>query len=107
MNQCDPRDAAVMASEAQPAANQQYNFYTNFNGTVLILRLNHIYIYIYNGHFYDEKYLFFLKKNVKCFLIFSMSQIFFQITNKLKVNNDNFKFNGDFKSHITVNRTLE
>jgi hypothetical protein len=29
----------------------------------------------------------------------------FKITNKLKVNNDNFKFNGDFKSHITVGRT--
>jgi hypothetical protein len=26
---------------------------------------------------------------------------------RLKVNNDNFKFNGDFKSHITVGKTLE
>jgi hypothetical protein len=29
----------------------------------------------------------------------------FKITNKLKVNNDNFKFNSNFKSHITVERT--
>ena len=26
----------------------------------------------------------------------------FKITNRLKVNNDNFKFNDDFKSHITI-----
>ena len=29
----------------------------------------------------------------------------FKITNKLKVNNDNFKSNGDFKRHITVKKT--
>jgi hypothetical protein len=29
----------------------------------------------------------------------------FKITNRLKVNNDNLKFNGDFKSHITVKKT--
>jgi hypothetical protein len=33
--------------------------------------------------------------------------ITFKITNRLKVNNDNFKFNDDFKSHITVERLLE
>ena len=26
---------------------------------------------------------------------------------RLKVNNNNFKFNGDFKNHITVKRTPE
>ena len=31
----------------------------------------------------------------------------FKITDKLKINNDNFKFNGYFKSHITIERTLE
>ena len=30
----------------------------------------------------------------------------FKITNKLKVNNNNFKSNGDFKSHITIEKTL-
>jgi hypothetical protein len=29
----------------------------------------------------------------------------FKITNRLKANNDNLKFNNDFKSHITVRRT--
>jgi hypothetical protein len=29
----------------------------------------------------------------------------FKITNRLKVNNNNFKFNGNFKSHITAERT--
>jgi hypothetical protein len=31
----------------------------------------------------------------------------FKITNRLKVNNDNFKFNCNFKSHIIVGRTLK
>jgi hypothetical protein len=31
--------------------------------------------------------------------------VVFKITNRLKVNN--YKFNGDFKSYITVRRTLE
>ena len=31
----------------------------------------------------------------------------FKITNRLKIIHDNFKFNGDFKSHITVGRTPE
>jgi hypothetical protein len=30
----------------------------------------------------------------------------FKITNRLKINNDNLKFNGNFKSHITVVMTL-
>ena len=29
----------------------------------------------------------------------------FKITNRLKVNNDNLKFNSNFKSHITIERT--
>ena len=29
----------------------------------------------------------------------------FKIINKLKVNNDNLKFNSDFKNHITVGKT--
>ena len=28
----------------------------------------------------------------------------FKITNRLKVNNDNFKFNDDFKSYIIVEK---
>jgi hypothetical protein len=31
----------------------------------------------------------------------------FKIINRLKVNNDNLKFNGDFKRHITVDKTSE
>jgi hypothetical protein len=45
--------------------------------------------------------------NVDIFVVFSwysLSIVAFKITNKLKVNNDNLKFNGDFKSHITVER---
>jgi glutathione peroxidase-family protein len=30
----------------------------------------------------------------------------FKITNKLKVNNDNFKFNGDFKNYIAIEMIL-
>jgi hypothetical protein len=30
----------------------------------------------------------------------------FKITDRLKVNNDNVKFNDDFKRHIIVERTL-
>ena len=30
----------------------------------------------------------------------------FESTNRLKVNNNNFKFNSDFKSYITVVMTL-
>jgi hypothetical protein len=45
------------------------------------------------------------------FLVFSSyspnCDVDFKITNKLKVNNDNFKFNSNFKSHITVRRTLK
>jgi hypothetical protein len=29
----------------------------------------------------------------------------FKIINRLKVNNDNLKFNSDFKSHIIIKRT--
>jgi hypothetical protein len=31
----------------------------------------------------------------------------FKIINTLKVNNNNFKFNSDFKSYITIKRKLE
>jgi hypothetical protein len=31
----------------------------------------------------------------------------FKITDRLKVNNSNFKFNDNLKSHITIGRTLE
>jgi hypothetical protein len=45
------------------------------------------------------------------FLVFSWRSsncdVAFKITNRLKVNNDNFKFNNDFKSHIIVGRILE
>jgi hypothetical protein len=33
--------------------------------------------------------------------------VLFKITNRLKINNDNLKFNSNFKSHITVGRILE
>jgi hypothetical protein len=39
------------------------------------------------------------------FLCFFNCDVIFKITNRLKVDNDNLKFNGDFKSHITVRRT--
>ena len=29
----------------------------------------------------------------------------FKMINRLKINNDNFKFKGNFKSHITIERT--
>ena len=32
------------------------------------------------------------------------NDVAFKFINRLKVNNDNFKFNGDFKSHVTVER---
>jgi hypothetical protein len=52
-------------------------------------------------HFYEE--------NVMCYsnvlLMSSNCVVAFKITNKLKVNNDNLKFNSDFKSHITVEKT--
>jgi hypothetical protein len=35
----------------------------------------------------------------------SNCDVTFKITNRLKVNNDNLKFNGDFKNHITVRMT--
>ena len=42
------------------------------------------------------------------FLVFFFSyDVTFKITNRLKVNINNFKFNGDFKSHITIERILE
>jgi hypothetical protein len=31
----------------------------------------------------------------------------FKIINRLKINNNNFKFNGNFKSNITIGRALE
>ena len=34
-------------------------------------------------------------------------EVVFKITNKLKVNNDNLKFNDNFKMHITVEMTSE
>jgi hypothetical protein len=30
--------------------------------------------------------------------------VVFKISNRLKVNNDNFKFNGNFKNHVIVER---
>ena len=38
---------------------------------------------------------------------FSNYDIAFKIINRLKVNNNNFKFNGNFKSHIIIRKTLE
>jgi hypothetical protein len=49
------------------------------------------------------------KKMLVVIIIFSWYSlnydVAFKLTNKLKVNNDNFKFNGNFKSHITIGRT--
>jgi hypothetical protein len=51
------------------------------------------------------------KKMLVIFLVFSWYSLncdmAFKITNRLKINNDNFKFNGNFKCYITVGRTLE
>jgi hypothetical protein len=33
--------------------------------------------------------------------------VIFKIINRLKVNNDNFKLNDNFKRHVTVGRTLK
>jgi hypothetical protein len=50
------------------------------------------------------------KKMIRILLVFfrysSNYDVTFKITNKLKVNNDNFKFNSDFKNYITVERIL-
>ena len=35
------------------------------------------------------------------------NDVTFKIINSLKVNNDNFKFNRDFKSYVIIERTLE
>jgi hypothetical protein len=49
-----------------------------------------------------------IRKMLGVLLMFSWCSlncdITFKITNRLKVNNDNFKFNDDFKSHITNGR---
>jgi hypothetical protein len=55
-------------------------------------------------------YLFFLMRNIRCFfnvflVFFFNCDTTFKITNILKVNKDNFKFNDNFKSHITIKRT--
>jgi hypothetical protein len=39
------------------------------------------------------------------FWCFSHYDVIFKIINRLKVNNDNFKFNYNFKNHVTVERT--
>ena len=39
-----------------------------------------------------------------CFLKYNVT---FKIINKLKVNNNHFKFNSNFKSYITDKRTLK
>ena len=42
------------------------------------------------------------------FLWYSLNyNVTFKITNKLKVNNDNLKFNDNFKSHIIVKTPRE
>ena len=38
---------------------------------------------------------------------FPNCDVTFKIINRLKVKNDNFKFNDDFKSHIIVGKTLK
>ena len=49
------------------------------------------------------------KRNVRCcssvFLCPLNCDTTFKITNRLKVNNDNLKFNSNFKSHIKVRKT--
>jgi hypothetical protein len=37
----------------------------------------------------------------------SSCDVAFKITNRLNVNYDNLKFNGNFKNHIKVGRTLK
>jgi hypothetical protein len=50
----------------------------------------------------------YIREMLGALLVFSWCHpncdVLFKITNRLKVNNDNLKFNGNFKSHITVGR---
>ena len=39
-----------------------------------------------------------------CFYYFFNYDVIFKIINKLKVNNNNFKFKDDFKNHIPIKR---
>ena len=68
---------------------------------------------------YSKKIKFFLKNLIYCLvkkkklgvlLVFSWYptnyDVTFKITNKLKVNTNNFKLNSNFKSHTIVKRTL-
>ena len=55
-----------------------------------------------------------MKKNRKVLVVFlvffwcsSNYNVTFKITNRLRVNNDNFKFSSDFKNHITIRKTPE
>jgi hypothetical protein len=49
-----------------------------------------------------------IRGNVKCsFNIYLNYDVSFKITNILKVNNDNLKFNSYFKSYITIGRILK
>ena len=41
------------------------------------------------------------------FLIFFNYDVTFKIINKLKVNNDNFEFNSNFKNYVTIEITLK
>jgi hypothetical protein len=46
--------------------------------------------------------------NGKCYVFFWCLfnyDVTFKIMNRLKVNNDNYKFNCDFKNHITIEKT--
>ena len=69
------------------------NFVQNLNHTsIFFMRL------------YIQKMLCVLLIFFQCF---PNCDVTFKITNKLKVNNSNLKFNGNFKSHIIIKRILE
>jgi hypothetical protein len=46
----------------------------------------------------SESKLLFWRKMLVVLLMFPSCDVTFKITNKLKINNDNFKFNGNFKA---------
>jgi hypothetical protein len=64
--------------------------------------------YMNEKHIFLNIYIYKEKRKILVILLiffdFFNYDVAFKIINKLKVNNNNFKFNGDFKNYVTVER---
>ena len=88
--------------------------FDQFYPKILILPLIYLFIYFYIKIIIIrvQKWPEYKKKEILVVLLVFYScsphyDMIFKITNRLKVNKDNFKFNNDFKSHIIVGRAQE